>query len=311
MERFSDDLRALIPERIKGPLKTAVFTYRRMSSGVRPLPDFLVIGAARSGTTSLYRYLERHPAIAAASMKEIHYFSIDHWRGVEWYRAHFPTAMTRKIMTWRGDARCQTGEATPYYLFHPLAPERIAEALPDIKLMICAQEPYRSRVLTLSPRGRAWDRRASVRTGYRRRAAPARRGSERIRSDPMYPGFNYQHFSYLSRGIYCDQLVRWFSLFPRERFLILESERFWAEPQASHVAVLRFLGLPPIPLTAIIPQYNRERAVEDGQPHQGDLTTTSLRTMSASTTFWVTTLDGNLGRSHANASRTLHALARS
>ena len=141
MERFSDDLRALIPERIKGPLKTAVFTYRRMSSGVRPLPDFLVIGAARSGTTSLYRYLERHPAIAAASMKEIHYFSIDHWRGVEWYRAHFPTAMTRKIVTWRGDARCQTGEATPYYLFHPLAPERIADALPDIRLVILLRNP--------------------------------------------------------------------------------------------------------------------------------------------------------------------------
>jgi len=256
LERLSDDLRALIPERIKGPLKTAIFTYRRMSSSVRPLPDFLVIGAARSGTTSLYRYLESHPAIATASMKEIHYFSIDHWRGVEWYRAHFPTAMTRRIMTWRGDARCQTGEATPYYLFHPLAPERIAEALPDIKLVILLRNPidrafshYLHEValgIEELPFERAIDEEPRRLEGE----------VEKIRSDPRYPGFNYQHFSYLSRGIYSDQLARWFSLFQRERFLILESERFWAEPQASHVAVLRFLGLPPIPLTAY-PQHNK------------------------------------------------------
>lgn len=261
MERLSDSLRALVPTRIKSPLKAAIFGSRRMTSGLRLMPDFLVIGAARSGTTSLYRYLARHPAIAAASMKEVHYFSIHHWRGIGWYKAHFPTVMTREIITWRGGVRCRTGEATPYYLFHPLAAERIAEALPNIQMMMVLRNPierafshYLHEValgIEELPLEQAIDEESRRLEGE----------VERIAADPRYPGFSYQHFSYLSRGIYYDQLVRWFSLFPREQFLILESARFWADPQGSYAAVLRFLGLPPKPLSGF-PQHNKSEPSE-------------------------------------------------
>jgi Sulfotransferase domain len=254
--QLSDRLRALIPRRIKSPLKALIFSSRRMTSGLRLMPDFLVIGAARSGTTSLYRYLARHPAIAPASTKEIHYFSIHHWRGIEWYKAHFPTAMTRGIRTWRGGVRSQTGEATPYYLFHPLAAERIAEALPDIKLVVLLRNPIERAFshylheVNLGIEELPFEQ--AIEEEQRRLDGEV----ERIASDPRYPGFRYQHFSYLSRGIYCDQLVRWFSFFSREQFLILESDRFWADPSGSHAAVLRFLGLPAISLTTY-PQHNK------------------------------------------------------
>jgi Sulfotransferase domain len=252
-------LRALIPEPIKGPLKAAIFTYRSMTSGLRVMPDFLVIGAARSGTTSLYRYLVRNPSIAAASTKEIQYFSIHHWRGIKWYRAHFPTLTTAKIMTWRFGVTGQTGEATPYYLFHPLAAERIAEALPNVKLMIVLRNPIERAFSHYLHEVALGVENLSFEEAIDEEPRRLEGEVERIASDPKYPGFKYQHFSYLSRGIYHDQLVRWFSLLPRERFLILESERFWKDPQAGYVAVLRFLGLPPIPLSEY-PQHNKSES---------------------------------------------------
>jgi len=283
LESPSDRLRALVPQRIKSPLKALIFRSRRMTSGLRLMPDFLVIGAARSGTTSLYRYLAHHPVIAPASMKEIHYFSIHHWRGIEWYKAHFPTAITRGIRTWQGGVRSQTGEATPYYLFHPLAAERIAEALPNIKLVVLLRNPIERAFshylheVDLGVEELPFEQ--AIDEEQRRLDGEV----ERIASDPRYAGFRYQHFSYLSRGIYCDQLVQWFSFFSREQFLILESERFWADPKASHAAVLRFLGLPAISLTTY-PQHNKsepskmnsrtkERLLEYFTPHNERLYT--------------------------------------
>jgi hypothetical protein len=168
-------------------------------------------------------------------------------------------------MTWRSGVRCQTGEATPYYLFHPLAAERIAETLPSIKLMMVLRNPVeRAYSHYLHEVGLGIEH-LSFEQAIDEEPRRLEGESERIASDHMYPGFKHQHFSYLARGIYCDQLVRWFSLFPRERFLILESERFWADPRTSHVTVLRFLGLPPIPLPDY-PQHNKSEPSKMSSP---------------------------------------------
>jgi len=258
-------LRDLIPKRVKGTLKGAVFNYRKETSWLRLMPDFLVIGAARSGTTSLYRYLLDHPAIGAASRKEIQYFSMYYWRGIEWYRAHFPTTMHKMIVNrWRG-VPFRTGEASPYYLFHPLAPARIADLLPEIKLLVVLRNPIDRAFSHYQHEVALGVENLSFEEAIEQEPQRLEGEVERIVSDPMYPGFRYQHFSYVSRGIYHRQLERWFLLLPRESFLILGSERFFADPQAAYTAVLSFLGLPPARL-AEFPRHNPSKPSSLNEP---------------------------------------------
>ena len=92
-----------IPEPVRAVLRNAVWTYGKATAGLRPLPDFLIIGAQKAGTTALYSYLRRHPQITGPSWKEVSFFDRHYGRGVAWYRGHFPL---------RPDGR-RVGEASP------------------------------------------------------------------------------------------------------------------------------------------------------------------------------------------------------
>ncbi len=94
-------------------------------------PAFVIVGAQRGGTTSLYRYLAAHPGVLPASRKELHYFTNRHDRGPDWYRSQFPPTPPGTI----------TGESTPYYLFHPHAPRRLHAFAPDVKLIVLLRNP--------------------------------------------------------------------------------------------------------------------------------------------------------------------------
>src|SRR5947209_2592633 len=98
----------------------------------RGMPGFLIIGAQRCGTTSLYDDLVKHPSIATASQKEIHFFDLNFQKGIDWYQAQFPGLGQKGFIT---------GEASPYYIFHPLAPKRILAAAPEIKLIVMLRNP--------------------------------------------------------------------------------------------------------------------------------------------------------------------------
>ena len=107
----------------------------RLSYPWRKLPDFLIVGVMKGGTTSLFRYLVRHPQVLPPFRKEIKYFDCNYINGQNWYQAHFP--LKKKFV---GGSKL-TGEATPYYIFHPQAPMRIAEALPEAKIIILLRNP--------------------------------------------------------------------------------------------------------------------------------------------------------------------------
>jgi hypothetical protein len=108
--------------RVMESLKTAWgLTKGLVIAADRRLPDFIIIGAQKGGTTSLYDYLTQHPDVEASVRKETHYFTFRYRYGARYFRAHFPRR--------RADGRATlTGEATPYYLFHPLAPARPSSA---------------------------------------------------------------------------------------------------------------------------------------------------------------------------------------
>ncbi len=113
-----------MPPPIRHAILEGLKLHRRLTSGLRGLPDYLIIGTQRGGTTSLYNYFIKHPACAAAFQKEIHFFDLHYDKGPSWYRAHFPIAARKEHPGWI------TGEASPYYLAHPHAPRRASQSTP-------------------------------------------------------------------------------------------------------------------------------------------------------------------------------------
>lgn len=214
------------------------FTWRR-----RLHPDFVIIGCQRGGTSSLYRYLGLHPAISPSLRKETEFFTVKYGEGERWYRAHFPLALRARLMRLLG-RRLFTFEATPDYLLDPRAPERCAAMLPDAKIVVLLREPgeralsqyHHNRRLGLEEE--TFDRAIAL--------EEERIGDDlsRLVSDPLTPATALRRFSYQARGDYADQLERWFAVYPRDRFLILESEEFFSDPDRVLQKILDFVGAP-------------------------------------------------------------------
>jgi Sulfotransferase domain len=233
--------RAVPPAGLRA-LRGAAQALGTITSGARVVPDFLLIGAQRGGTTTLYHYLVRHPQILGAVLdKEVHYFDLHANRRLAWYRARFPTARFRSAVQRRAGA-AMVGEATPYYLFHPGVPRRVAAALPTVKAVAMLRDPVE----------RAWSHyRHEVDLGYETLSfeeaiacEPERLAGEdeRLADDVGAVSFEHQHHSYLARGRYAEQLERWFAALGRDRVHVVKSEDFFSDPSGEFVQVLDFLG---------------------------------------------------------------------
>lgn len=203
---------------------------RCLSSYVRVLPDFVIIGAQRAGTTSLYSHLTKNPSVIRAQCKEIHYFDVNPHRPRWWYRAHFP----RRSQIEDGfDERRITGEATPRYLYHPGADERLHALLPNAKLIVLLRNPAER---ALSHYFFLYGKDAPL---HELREAVEREAEALVRGVAATD----RGESYLRRGIYVEQLERWLRLFPRSQMLVLQSERFSAETRETMESVFRFLEI--------------------------------------------------------------------
>ncbi len=244
---------------------------RRMTGGARGLPDFLIIGAQRAGTTSLFRYLAAHPSVEAAARKEVHFFDLNWHRGEAWYRAHF--ARRSDVVDGRASAASVIGEATPYYLFHPLAAERAASLLPDVRVIVMLRDPV-SRAYSHYHHVRArGHEHLSFEDALLAEADRLRGEEERLRSDPCYRSVDHQHHGYVARGEYLPQLQRWAEHVPADRTLVIVSEEFYADPDAEFRRVTRFLGLPDTSLSSY------ERTNSQRYPPMSPATKASLRAL--------------------------------
>lgn len=228
-----------IPSVLQPPTVEHIDRSRLMTSALRVLPDFLIIGAQKAGTTSLHGYLSEHPKVAPALAKEVHFLDYNFYRGEGWYRAHFPTYMGK----WRGLFRV-TGEGSPYYMFYPHAARRAKQLMPHTKLIVLLRNPLERAYSHYHHQVRLGLEELSFEEAIEREAERLVGEFEKIILDDEYYSFNYQNYSYLARGMYADQLDRWFKQFPRSQFLILESMDFYNNTAQAFQQVTDFLQLP-------------------------------------------------------------------
>jgi hypothetical protein len=222
----------------------------RATSAWRPLPDFLILGAQKAGTTALYAYLRWHPTITGPSWKEVSFFDRHYHRGVPWYRGQFPLRSGGKIV----------GEASPGYLFHPLAPNRVAATVPGAKLIALVRDPV-DRALSHYHHEVALGREPLSFEEALEAEEERTRGEEaRIAREPGYFSHAWWDHTYLARGRYAEQLERWLKVFPRERLLVVASEELASDPGGTYRRVLEFVGAPAHALREYPRVYRQEYA---------------------------------------------------
>lgn len=238
----------MIKRAAKQSLRQVRSGYRRLTARLRGFPSALIIGAQRSGTTSLFNYLIQHPNVRAPLGKEIHYFDLHYARGVQWYRGRFP--YVRQLRN--GNL---TIDASPYYLPHPLVPERAAQLLPNVKLIALLRNPVDRALSHYQHEVRQHRETLSFPDAVAMEADRLAGEEERLQADSTYYSYNHHRFSYVRRGLYLEQLRRWLQHFPRSQLLVLESEWLFRDPAAASAAVHQFLGLPPHRLPDYPPFY--------------------------------------------------------
>lgn len=204
--------------------------FRRRGGG---LPRAVIIGAQKAGTSFLFDALSTHPSVATSFVKETHFFDWEFNQGEAYYRAHFPPQDERLLI-----------EGTPYYLFHPLVPERVCETLPGCRFICVLREPVaRAYSHYLMERARGYEHRTFEQAIARELASWQRWESAVVEGTRFH--WDHSRHVYLRRGLYAEQLQRWFKSVGRDRILILGNAAMRRNPSRTFDSVCRFLDISP------------------------------------------------------------------
>jgi Sulfotransferase domain len=210
---------------------------------VTTLPDFLIIGAQKGGTTSLADYLNAHRDVVPSQYKEVHFFDNDYGKGVDWYRSHFQVQVRHRIRKMLLGIRFVAGDATPYYLLHPLAASKCHALLPEARIIVMLRDPVDRAYSHYHHQVRHGHEFLSFEEALEAESSRLEGQLERFAADPLYRSFDHQHFSYLARGVYLPQIESWRTFYSPQQILVLSSEQFFAQPSVEYHRVLKFLGL--------------------------------------------------------------------
>lgn len=234
--------RGLVPRRLHEASRRAYLAVGQATASRRLRPSFIMMGASRAGTTSLFRALSVHPQVLRPAVnKGVRYFDLNYGRGWDWYMGHFPLTRTAEAKA-RGGAPVAF-EASGYYVFHPFAAERIAKDLPEARLVVMLRDPVERAYSAWkheTARGFEWE---TFERALELEDARLRGEVDRMARDVTYESFCHRHQSHRTRGEYVDQLERILQHFPREQLHVMQSEAFFVEPEQEYARLQAFLGL--------------------------------------------------------------------
>ena len=230
-----------------------IATGRSKLRSQRPLPDFIVAGVQKGGTTFLYQEMLRHPEIRGSLTKEVHFFDGNFDKGVDWYSGMFPRSSPNGPVI--------RGEASPAYIFHPAAVRRIAETLPDPRLIIVVRDPVQRALSHYKHERRlGFEPSATFEEALALEESRVADEFDRLSDGSLGSSFAVGHYSYTRRGLYADQLERWVAVFPREQLLVVRSEDLGERPAETYAEILAFLGAAPHALQEYPRIFGREYA---------------------------------------------------
>ena len=219
--------------------------FRRNIFGItgplRVLPDFIIIGSMKCGTTSLYYDICEHPCVSPAAYDEIGFFDSNFHLGLNWYRSMFPTKRRIEDIR-RKEGVAITGEDTPFYFWNPVAAKRIQKLLPNIKLITILRNPIDRAYSEYQDLVSSESNSPSFETFIENEINTRRKDSSLI-TEENFEIFNQKN-SYLLKGIYVDQLKIWAGLFPKEQIFTLSTENLNSEPITALESVFQYLNLP-------------------------------------------------------------------
>lgn len=213
---------------------------RLITSPLRRFPNFIIIGSAKSGTSSLYDYIVQHPEIdilpnykrRLPKEKEIYFFDENFSLGKFWYKSNFSFTFLKK----------QMGEANPNYLYHPSVPNRIQKTIPNCKFIVILRNPVDRAYSDYQMKVKNKLEKLTFEEAIRDEDKRIKGEFERIIEKQEF-SFNFTAYSYLNRGKYAEQLERWFKKFSRKQFHILSTDDL--KKNSNHVLneIFEFLGL--------------------------------------------------------------------
>lgn len=238
------NLRKAVPYRLQRQGRRLGITLAQRNVAKRLPPDFLIIGGQRCGTTSLFRALMAHPQIRRPNLhKGVNYFDLNYDQGEQWYRAHFPRRSAGQDL--------RVFDASGYYMFHPLAAQRIADDLPSVKVIAMVRDPVERAFSAYKhelARGFEWE--STFERALELEDLRLAGEAERMVAEPGYASFNHRHHAYRGRGRYAELLQPFIDRLGHQQVLVIESERFFATPEPVYREITDFLDISDTPPTA-------------------------------------------------------------
>jgi hypothetical protein len=279
-----DGLKDYFPTDTKRRLISVLQNYTALTGNLRMLPDFVIVGARKAGTTSLYNYLVQHPSVLPAMMKELHFFTDFYSKGERWYRGNFPMLVEQWLLEKTRQKRIITGEASPNYYYDPLTPARIRATCPNAKLILILRDPVSRAFSDYNHdirHGRFTHDQLSFETVVEREIAYlAGPGRDLFKQSDAFHIVNAR-CRHVARGLYARHLRLWLEVFSRDQLLVLRGEDLYKSAQAMFGRVLDFLELPAFELKSYEAHNSntykpmssevRERLAEYFAPHNHEL----------------------------------------
>lgn len=244
VRQLARSIRRRMPDSLIQLLSAALVHWGKATAPLRVNPLFIVAGAQRCGTTTLYRLLEQHPnLVRPTASKGIGYFDDSYCEGFRWYRAHFPLRLTARLIVPRSEPY-YTFESSGYYLVHPLAARRIAHDLPYVKVVVVVRNPVdRAHSAHAHEVARGFDT-LGFEEAIRSEPERTRGERERLIADTSYASYAHRHYAYLERGRYAEQISEMRRWLGTDKVYVMEADRFFLDPVAEFRALQDWLGLP-------------------------------------------------------------------